>query len=451
MLRVSARVAFVASFLGACSSAGATSDAGGGLPHDDAAASGIDTGGTAGGGTLPCDVNDVVVTHCQTCHAATPVYGAPMPLVTHADWVAPAISNPAEQVLQRAMARVHDTASPMPPITQPPLDAPSLATLDAWLAAGAPAGTTGTCTPPPPPPPPDTLPCTPTHTFLSHASGDETAPFALPVGSTNQYMCFVWRSPFTTSQQATAWGPVIGDERVVHHWILWRTTTAQTDGFAGPCNVPSNAAFLMGWAPGGGVFEMPPDVGLELREGTGDEYLILQLHYNNPMGHADVLDHTGVELCTTDTPRAQAAGVLALGTTRLNIPPRSSDVSMTGTCPSLLTNLLSAPLHVISSGPHMHQLGRRFVTDLLPGGTGAPENMVTIDAWNFGDQIAYTYDPPRIINPGDALRTTCTYSNPGADTVSFGERTEDEMCFNFMMVYPIDILPAGVPRYCSDS
>ena len=52
---------------------------------------------------------------------------------------------------------------------------------------------------------------------------------------------------------------------------------------------------------------------------------------------------------------------------------------------------------------------------------------------------------------GSKLTVSCTYENHTGHPVSFGERTEDEMCFNFMMVYPIDAIPAGVPRYCSDS
>jgi hypothetical protein len=39
--------------------------------------------------------------------------------------------------------------------------------------------------------------------------------------------------------------------------------------------------------------------------------------------------------------------------------------------------------------------------------------------------------------PGDTLRTTCTYKNATAAPIRFGERTENEMCFNFVAVYPI--------------
>jgi hypothetical protein len=41
-----------------------------------------------------------------------------------------------------------------------------------------------------------------------------------------------------------------------------------------------------------------------------------------------------------------------------------------------------------------------------------------------------------VVNPGDMLRTTCVFDNLSEDMVTFGERTEDEMCFNFIAAYP---------------
>ncbi|CAG2245401.1 DBH [Mytilus edulis] len=47
------------------------------------------------------------------------------------------------------------------------------------------------------------------------------------------------------------------------------------------------------------------------------------------------------------------------------------------------------------------------------------------------------FDPPLRVNPGDEIRTTCTYyflsSN---ETIFFGEGTSDEMCYGFITYYP---------------
>ncbi len=448
----------VAAALGGCSvsnTPGGATDArvpgtdGGTPPGTDGGAPPGTDGGTPPPMTdVPCDVRDLVVTRCHTCHGAAPSFGAPMPLVTHADFHRPAVSMPGEPVYRRVAARIHDDAAPMPQAPNPRLDATELATMDAWIAAGAPMRAAGvTCdAPPPPPPPPDELPCTPTHTFAAHAAGSTTAPYAVSPRGDNQYVCFTWRSPFATTTQATAWGPVIDDDRVVHHWILWRTTTSQADGGVGPCNMPADATFLMGWAPGGENTVMPDDIGLELAVG-GTEYLILQVHYWNAAGHTDVMDRSGVQICTTPTPRTHEAGILTLGTTNIDIPARARGYSTTGTCPSFATNLLSEPLHILYSGPHMHQLGTRFRTEIIRGGRTIP--LVSVDPWDFETQVSYPHDAATtMIQRGDELRTTCTYDNPGGTAVSFGERTEDEMCFNFAMVYPIGAIPDRVPRIC---
>src|SRR3954469_11243871 len=108
-------------------------------------------GGNGGGGgiipiqqgALPCDVSDVLVTRCQACHGATPLYGAPMSLITYADTQAASHSNPSLRVWQMMQMRVHAStaAEGMPPAGYTPLASPQLAALDAWFAASAPPGT----------------------------------------------------------------------------------------------------------------------------------------------------------------------------------------------------------------------------------------------------------------------------------------------------------------------
>src|ERR1700733_12775540 len=98
---------------------------------------GLDGGATDGAAPvvtstgLPCDVARGLETRCQKCHAATPAFGAPMPLVTYDDTQRPAKSDPAQAVWQRMKVPLHDTATPMPP--DGPLAAADLAALDAWL------------------------------------------------------------------------------------------------------------------------------------------------------------------------------------------------------------------------------------------------------------------------------------------------------------------------------
>jgi hypothetical protein len=256
-------------------------------------------------------------------------------------------------------------------------------------------------------------------------------------------MCFTYKSPFAAGAQGIANGPVIDDDRVVHHWILYSTSTPQVDGGAGPCNMPLDATFVTGWAPGGDASVMPPEVGMELA--GPDQWLILQVHYNNVAGYTDALDQSGVAICTAETPRPNVAGILWLGSAYIGIPPGATGYDVTGVCSASETSNWTSPVHVMASSPHMHERGRNFRTTIHRGGPNGPVDILIDKPFDFNSQDAYPNDPPIVINPGDELVSTCTYDNPGSSTVYFGEGTSDEMCFNFAMVYPITAIPN---RFC---
>ena len=445
-------LAALAFFVAACSSSaadplfvapgspGAPSDSLDGGAADGAAPAVTSTG-------LPCDVARVLQARCQKCHAATPAFGAPMPLVTYDDTQRPAKTNPAEPVWQRMKARLHDAASPMPP--DGPLAAADLAALDAWLAAGAPksdascaapgagdAGASG----------PSALPCAPSEqrTFLAHGGGPN-GKFNVAPDAGNEYACFTWSSPFGATAQATAFAPVIDDARVVHHWILYETKSAQPDGAFGPCNMPLDARFVAGWAPGAGNSVLPPDVGQDL-PGAGGSF-ILQLHYWNVAGYTDANDSSGVAMCVTDTPRPHSAAVVTLGTTSITIPPHTNDYATSSSC----TDKATENLHLIRTAPHMHTHGTSFRTDILRGGNaGVVDTLVDVPQWDFNNQAGHEIDV--LLAPGDVLRTQCHYANTGDTSVVFGEKTENEMCFNFVLVWPVSAITSvfGPVTYCND-
>jgi len=429
-----------------CSDGRCDDDSGGGAVDtgDDPSASGGDAdGGPASDRGLPCDVQDVIDRHCTSCHDAMPRFGAPMSLYDVDAWRVPTPTDPTQTVAQRAALRLVDEARPMPATGQLPPD--DLAVLQAWIDAGAPADDAACGGGPDVPEPagPDALPCEPTVEFLAH---DGDAPFHVPAqGAANLYQCFTFASPVGPTTQATAWAPITDDARVLHHWILYRTETPQVDGGSGPCNMPSDALFVAGWAPGGGNYELPADVGLEL--GGADVSFILQVHYHNVSGHTDALDRSGVAMCVVDEPREHTAGIVTLGTVGINIPAGAESHEVQGTCPSWITSYLPAPLHAIASFPHMHELGRGLKTEILRGGESGPaQTLVDVPNFSFESQTYYPHEPEILVNPGDALRTTCRYDNQDGGTVHFGEATEDEMCFNFVMVWPIESV--GDNRQC---
>jgi hypothetical protein len=103
------------------------------------------TGGAGGatGNGLPCDVQAVYQTHCTTCHAATPVNGAPMPLVTRANLIASSFADTSMTFAQRTVVRMQSTTAPMPPAPGTRATATEVQTVNTWISAGYPAGTCG--------------------------------------------------------------------------------------------------------------------------------------------------------------------------------------------------------------------------------------------------------------------------------------------------------------------
>ncbi|XXX72353.1 hypothetical protein WMF30_32370 [Sorangium sp. So ce134] len=91
-------------------------------------------------------------------------------------------------------------------------------------------------------------------------------------------------------------------------------------------------------------------------------------------------------------------------------------------------------ISVFSVMPHMHTIGKHLSSYMLPGDGGAPVDLGLADPWNFDGQI--WYDKEGTLRGGDVVTTRCAWDNPGSSVVEFGERTSDEMCFNFMMYYP---------------
>jgi hypothetical protein len=98
--------------------------------------------GTSAAVGVPCDVSKALA-GCVSCHASTPVGGAPMALVSYADLTAPSAADPASTNVQRSVVRMMDTKSPMPPSPAAHATAADIATLTSWIAAGTPTGTCG--------------------------------------------------------------------------------------------------------------------------------------------------------------------------------------------------------------------------------------------------------------------------------------------------------------------
>jgi len=386
--------------------------------------SGAGQGGSTSSGSagveLPCDVNDVLVSNCQICHAATPKFGAPMPLTTRAELLAF-----ADQV----KARINDSASPMPP---PPgeLDAAEKSTLEGYLDAGLPksddtcsgAGGSGGGT--------DPVSCTP-DLILKPA-----AAYEMPSDKLDQYVCVGVELTAEQKKHITAISPLIDNETILHHILLLQADTPYSTT-AQPCDaLPMGMKLVYAWGPGTGALELPPEAGYPV---GGDEpgHFVIQYHYNNVAMASGEKDQSGMQLCTTDTLRPFDADIMAFGSVGFEaIPPGQTK---TLECKQSILGLLDPymPVQVFRSWPHMHQIGRKLSS--YHTRDGVDTMMVDVPNYDFNYQIGYETNVE--LDVSDVVTTRCTWENTSNENVGFGEGSFDEMCFNFVSYYPRITLP----------
>jgi Copper type II ascorbate-dependent monooxygenase, C-terminal domain/Copper type II ascorbate-dependent monooxygenase, N-terminal domain len=433
---------FLFAILAACSgsTSGVTPGASDGGDTTDGGAA--PDGGTTGPSGLPCDVEKIVSANCQSCHARSPLYGAPMPLVTWADLQAPAKSDATKKVYELVGARIHDDAKPMPQAPNPRLTAADTATLDGWIAQGAPQAQTATgCDAPPPPTDGGIGPtsCTPDEHMRP------TAAWSMPQGTNDQYTCYLFDVPRTTKRHVVALAPVIGNPKIVHHLLLFQATTGAGSVTTAPSPCASGGGsgwrIVYGWAPGGAPMEMPPEAGFP--EDPGTTHYVVQVHYNNINHLAGETDTSGFDLCTTDQLRPNDADVIAFGTTSINIPPHAT---LDTTC-SVAVQSTFEGAHVFAASPHMHKLGTKQITTITSA-SGTVGDLGKKDPFDFQSQ--YWVPVNQVMHTGDTVKTRCVWNNTTDTAVTFGENTENEMCFSFTMYYPRVQLPSwAAPAYVS--
>ena len=395
-------------------------------------------------GGIPCEIERIITENCGTCHGAQPRFGAPQSLTT-----LEALSTWSSYIVDR----VTNVQRPMPPPPTPALSGSDLNTLVDWLRGGTPAGA-GCDTPSTPPPEEDVVPempapeadCDHVLDLTAHGpAGPEDANGYQVPRQNDIYTCFAFTAPWLSTVHALSFHPVVDDDRVLHHWLLYSADSASTSIHGRPrqngevygCDGTNpGLALVAGWAPGGIPAVMPPEVGLEMPPPGG--MFILEIHYHNDAG-VDARDKSGVRLCATENLRPNTAAMHWLGEERgpahilpFSVPPGDSEI--TGHCnPNIQT-----PVHVLTTSPHMHRRGTRMRTVIHRAGGGDETLLDT--PFDYQNQIIY--QSPNILNPGDRLSTTCYFRNPGG-TAHFGTSTDDEMCFNFVTAWPIGQLETG--------
>jgi hypothetical protein len=235
--------------------------------------------------------------------------------------------------------------------------------------------------------------------------------------------------------------PIVENENLVHHMILYGCNTDQvelpSDYFSCPSMPIGCDIFSWAWTPGTATLNLPEEAGIVW--GTYDtSRILLQIHYNNEENIEDVRDSSGAKIYYTTQLRKYDSGVMILGKPHktFGIPAGKAAYEIQGECRSSCTTKLTDSIKVFAYMFHGHELMRKISTSFeKPDGTA--DFTWTENNYSFAHQTIYILDEPVELNKGFKATTICTYNTESKTEVTkSGETTDEEMCYNFVQYYP---------------
>jgi hypothetical protein len=335
------------------------------------------------------------------------------------------------------------------------LDDDEIATIAAWVEAGAPAGV-----------PRDDLQV-PAASELGAGLDDGseimavTTPDYVPepdgsdIAKYDDYRCFLLDGTIDADRFLTGFEIVPGNAALVHHMMLMvvdpdlvveggktnlelmrAMDEASPDRLGWPCYNEAGEGVIVEsipvtWAPGMGPVPYPEKSGVRLGAGR---VLVAQMHYNlvdeRVRGQSDstlarlrVADEVARQGVYTGGDRLIYSGdTLAPGQASV---PYTWEVEVD----EILGGLGVERAQMYGVFPHMHELGRRFRVEIVDADDHAA-CAAEVERWNFHWQLTYFYEQPFEIELGQRLRVTCEYDTRGrTEPVLPGWGTQNEMCF----------------------
>ena len=207
-----------------------------------------------------------------------------------------------------------------------------------------------------------------------------------------------------------------------HHTVVTMTEATGPDRVF-DCD-PGAMSDAMIFASGFGTDDLVFPEGVAIRIPAGKQVL-LNLHLFNATTQPKTgTSGTRVQTLTEDEVVAEAE-VLFAGTVDFAIPPQG-EASATGSC------VFESDATLLSLWPHMHQHGRYMAVE-----HHGPDGVTTLhDApFSFYDQLNKPIEP-RVIRAGERIDVTCHWQNTSDETVSYGDTSNEEMCFVGLYRYP---------------
>eukprot|EP00755_Sulcionema_specki_P035249 Sspe_Gene.104532::Locus_80960_Transcript_1_1_Confidence_1.000_Length_1813::g.104532::m.104532 len=166
----------------------------------------------------------------------------------------------------------------------------------------------------------------------------------------------------------------------------------------------------------------------------------MQVHYYNPTGRAGEVDRSGLTLKITSVLRKEHAAVLALGPSPSPeyppIPAGEDWYRVRSTCAECMkTHFEKDEVTVVAVMAHAHFAAKKVETHVVRDGKDIGP-LYELKRYDYNHQL---YVQPRIptIKRNDVLETVCEYNTlRKEDPTHFGDGSQEEMCFSFVLYYP---------------
>jgi hypothetical protein len=371
--------------------------------------------------TFTKDIAPILQNRCQVCHRPDNI--APMSLLTYQD-ARPWARSIKQQVVQRNMPPwfIDQHIGIRKFKDDPSLTEQEIATIGAWVDAGAPQGNPADM-----PPPrkfedadkwhigkPDLIVSMPVAYTVKPASSDWWGNFVADSGLTeDRYI------------KAVETKPTRGSIRVVHHAV---TSLVYDD-------MPEGGT-LNEYAVGKNGDIYPEDSGKLIKAGSRIRF---NMHYH-AVGET-ITDRTEVAFVFYPkgyVPKHVVSTLLTPNNDDLDIPAGSDNVR------SDAYFKLEKPARLTGYQPHMHNRGKaQCLEAIYPNMT--VEQLSCVNRYNFGWQIAYNYadDVTPLLPAGTIIHATTWHDNSSKNPfnpdprnwVGFGNRTTDDMARAWLNFY----------------
>eukprot|EP01084_Bolivina_argentea_P273196 465296_1 len=277
--------------------------------------------------------------------------------------------------------------------------------------------------------------------------------YSLPAVDTKYHCKLVKLFNDTQEIYMTGISPLItpGNEQFVHHIIMYRCEVENDAmvGFEEDCDNWSNmndpnlcprVLTLFAWAVGEDYIMFGNDYSM-----AAPQYVILEIHYDNPEVINGVIDYSGLRIYYTPKPRPNMINVLSITDNVLSkenkffIPPHLSETSAFSYCSKRATKKILKNVNnasVVGGFLHAHKTATGIILRHIRNNVELQPILQNMN-WDFNFQEVILLEEHITILPGDELIAQCLYDTTDVNNMVYmGESTRDEMCFTQIYITP---------------